>query len=143
MKRILFATAAVGAALVALLSVAAASAKPKPPPLSVACSQKALVDAISAANSAAGGTLNLAKGCDYELTSSADSNNPENGLPPITTAIELNGNQATIDGTNSFRDFEVDGPGGNLSLTFVTISTGNFSITRLARPLTNAAITAI
>ena len=123
MKMIRLAVATAGVVSVALLLVAAASAKPPAPPTNVACSQQALVDAINAANSAGGGTLNLAHGCDYQLTSSPDDS--ENGLPAITTAIKINGNQATIDGTDSFRDFEVDGPGGNLSAHDLTITGGS------------------
>lgn len=108
---------------VALLAVAGASGKPAPPAMNVACSQQALVDAINGANSAGGGTLNLAHGCDYQLTSSPDDS--ENGLPPITASITINGNHATIDGTNSFRDFEVDGPGGSLSARDLTITGGS------------------
>jgi hypothetical protein len=91
--------------------------------MNVACGQAALVAAINAANSAGGGTLNLAHRCDYQLTSSPDDS--ENGLPPITTSLTINGNQATIDGTESFRDFEVDGPGGNLSAHDLTITGGS------------------
>ena len=123
MKMIRLAVATAGVVSVALLLVAAASAKPPAPPTNVACSQQALVDAINAANSAGGGTLNLARGCDYQLTSSPDDS--ENGLPAITTAIKINGNQASIDGTNSFRDFEVDGPGGSLSAHDLTITGGS------------------
>jgi hypothetical protein len=90
--------------------------------MNVSCSQQALVDAINAANSAGGGTLNLAHGCDYQLTSSPDDS--ENGLPPITTTIQVNGNKATIDGTDSFRVFEVDAP-GNLSARDLTITGGS------------------
>jgi predicted outer membrane repeat protein len=107
----------------ALLLVTSASGKPPAPPMNVACSQQALVDAINAANSAGGGTLNLAPGCHYLLTSSPDDS--QNGLPAITTSITINGNQATIDGTNSFRDFEVDGPGGSLSVRDLTITGGS------------------
>jgi hypothetical protein len=116
--------AAVAAAttILALVSATAASAKPPGPPIDVACSQQALVDAINAANSAGGGTLNLAHGCDYQLTSSPDDS--ENGLPPITTEITVNGNKATIDGTDSFRVFEVDAP-GNLSAHDLTITGGS------------------
>jgi predicted outer membrane repeat protein len=108
--------------IVALLSVTAASGKAPGPAMNVACSQQALVDAINAANTAGGGTLNLAHGCDYQLTSSPDDS--ENGLPPITSSITINGNQATIDGTNSFRDFEVDAP-GSLSARDLTITGGS------------------
>jgi hypothetical protein len=125
MNRIRVAAVLVGALTVALLSVGGASAKPSAPPLNVSCSQAALVAAIDAANSAGGGTLDLAKKCDYRLTSSPDDS--VNGLPAITTAITINGKQATIDGTNSFRDFEVDGPGGNLTVRDLTITGGSAS----------------
>jgi hypothetical protein len=126
MKMIRLAVAAAGVVSVALLLVAAASAKPPAPPVNVACGQDALVAAINAANSAGGGTLNLAHGCDYQLTTSPDDS--ENGLPAITTAIKINGNQATIDGTDSFRDFEVDGPGGSLSAHDLTITGGSADV---------------
>jgi hypothetical protein len=123
MKRLAATTA--GALSLALLLVAAASAKPHGQGTNVACGQDALVAAINAANLAGGGTLNLAHRCDYELTMSPDDT--ENGLPPITTSIKVRGNQATIDGTNSFRVFEIDGPDGNLSLRDVTITGGSAS----------------
>ncbi len=82
--------------------------------------QAALVAAVNAANGAGGGTINLAPGCHYLLTSSPDGS--ENGLPVVMTRIGINGNGATIDGTNSFRDFEVDGPGGNLTLNNLTVT---------------------
>ena len=130
MKMIRLAVATAGVVSVALLLVAAASAKPPAPPTNVACSQQALVDAINAANSAGGGTLNLAHGCDYQLTSSPDDS--ENGLPRSPPAIKINGNGATIDGTDSFRDFEVDGPGGNLSAHDLTITGGSARATSAA-----------
>lgn len=123
MNAIRLAATTSGVVIVALLSVTAASGKPSAPPTNVACGQQSLVDAINAANSAGGGTLNLAHRCDYQLTSSPDDS--ENGLPPISTPITINGNQATIDGTNSFRDFEVDGPGGSLSARDLTITGGS------------------
>ena len=113
MKAIRLAASTSVVLVVALLSVTAASGQPPGPAMNVACSQQALVDAINAANSAGGGTLNLAHGCDYQLTSSPDDS--ENGLPAITSSITINGNSATIDGTNSFRVFEVDGPAGSLA----------------------------
>jgi hypothetical protein len=120
------ATATTAVLAVALLSVTAASGKPPAPPVNVACGQQALVDAINAANSAGGGTLNLAHQCDYQLTSSPDDS--ENGLPAITSPIAINGNQAIVDGTNSFRDFEVDGPGGSLSAHDLTITGGSADV---------------
>jgi len=123
-----FAVATIGALILALLPVAAASAK-KPTPgthghkTQVSCSQSALVAAIDAANSNGGGTLKLAHGCHYALTTSPDSS--ENGLPAITSAITIKGDHSTIDGTDSFRVFEVDGPGGSLSARDLTITGGS------------------
>src|SRR5215831_17797465 len=91
----------------------------------VPCTQGALVAAVNAANNAGGGTINLASGCDYALTS---ADNGENGLPVVTTQIGVNGNGATIDGTGAVRVFEVDGPGGNLSAQNVTITGGSADI---------------
>src|SRR5262245_43050807 len=91
----------------------------------VPCTQGALVAAINAANAAGGGTINLASGCDYGLTS---ADNPGDGLPVVTTRIAVNGNGATIDGTGAVRVLEVDGPGGNLSLQNVTITGGSAEI---------------
>jgi hypothetical protein len=92
----------------------------------VPCSPGALVAAIAAANAAGGGTINLGTGCTYQLTA---ADNGENGLPVVTTSIGVNGNGATIAGNNtSFRIFEVDGPGGNLSLQNVTITGGSADI---------------
>ena len=50
-----------------------------------------------------------------------------NGLPVVVTTITVNGNTSTIDGTGVVRVFEVDGPGGNLSLQNVTITGGSAS----------------
>src|SRR5215475_467201 len=90
----------------------------------VPCSTAALVAAINAANSAGGGTLNLAAGCHYSLTT---PDNGENGLPVVTSQIAVNGNGATIDGTGSVRILEVDGPSGSLSLQDVTLTGGSAS----------------
>src|SRR6185369_7576698 len=107
----------------ALVAVATAAAKPPPPPTNVLCAgQAALVAAINAANSAGGGTLNLASHCHYNLTT---ADNGENGLPVIVTKITVNGRDATIDGTGSVRVFEVDGPGGNLTLRDLTVTGGS------------------
>jgi hypothetical protein len=92
---------------------------------SVPCSSAALIAAITAANAAGGGTINLASGCHYALTSAVSG---EDGLPPIGTTIGVNGNGATIDGTNSVRVLEVDGPGGNLSLQNLTITGGSADV---------------
>jgi hypothetical protein len=110
--------------VVALLWVGGASATPA---VNVPCTgQAALVAAVNAANAAGGGTINLARGCEYDLTSV--DNGGENGLPVITAAIKLNGRDATIDGTDSVRVFEVDGPGGKLSADEVTITHGSADV---------------
>lgn len=87
-----------------------------------------LVDAINAANAAGGGTITLAPGCTYTLTTAGSSGKlGHNGLPIITTRIMIVGAHATIAGSSSqkFRILEVDGPGGNLSLNGLTITGGN------------------
>ncbi len=89
-----------------------------------------LITAIDTANAAGGGIINLAAGCTYALNA-ANSGNPmttgANGLPVATGTITVNGSYGTtIAGNNSnFRIFEVDGPGGNLTLQGLTITGGN------------------
>jgi hypothetical protein len=56
------------------------------------------------------------------------ADNGENGLPVVTSKITVNGHDATIDGTGSVRVFEIDGPGGNLSLNDLTITGGSADI---------------
>jgi hypothetical protein len=95
--------------------------------VNVACGDSAgLVAAVNTANAAGGGSINLAAACDYSLTSV--DNSGENGLPVVTTPISVNGKGATIDGTGAVRVFEVDGPGGSLSLRDVTITGGSADI---------------
>ena len=76
----------------------------------------------TAANGSGGGTISLAPGCTYALTT---PNNGENGLPVVLTQISVFGNGATITGSGAVRIFEVDGPGGNLSLRNVTLTGGS------------------
>ncbi len=119
MKRLAVTTA--GVLVVSLLSVTAATAGSSA--MRVPCGgQAALVAAIDAANSAGGGTIHLAKRCEYDLTT---ADNGENGLPVVMTPIQIVGHDATIDGTGSVRVFEVDGPGGNLTLDDMTITGGS------------------
>ena len=94
---------------------------------SVPCNSPALIAAINAANTAGGGAINLAPRCHYRLTAPV-SNGTGDGLPPVTTRIAVNGNGATIDGKGAVRVFEVDSPGGNLSLNNVTITGGSADI---------------
>lgn len=91
----------------------------------VACSENALVAAVTLANStSAADTLVLAGGCTYGLTS--PHGGLTNGLPVITTPIEMIG-PATITRTSllPFRIAEVS-PDGNLTLTTsVAITNGS------------------
>ncbi len=95
---------------------------------SVACGDvygpKGLVAAINAANANGGGTISLAGGCTYTLTT---RDNSDNGLPVVTSALTVNGNGATIarsqaPGTPSFRIFDNQ---GSLTLTVLTLTGGN------------------
>ena len=122
--------AAVGAC-VALTGAGAAAA---PGSGTVPCSggAAALVAAVNAANAANGGSINLASGCTYSLTS-ANNTAPglgASGLPVITTPITINGGGgATIAGNNSnFRIIAISGPaGGSLALNGITITGGKAS----------------
>jgi hypothetical protein len=110
------------AGLLAFWMTPATAALAGPSSVKVPCGgQAALVAAVNAVNAAGGGTINLAAACSYALTS---ADNGENGLPVIMTRIGVNGNGATIDGTNTVRVFEVDGPGGNLTLNDLTVTGG-------------------
>lgn len=93
----------------------------------VACDTAALISAIETANANGGGTLSLARNCDYQLTIAY--NNTDNGLPAITKKITIKGNGATIErtGATDFRIFEVDGPDGTLSAQDLTISGGHLT----------------
>ena len=92
----------------------------------VGCDTAALIAAIDGANTAGGGTLDLSFGCTYTLTQPAAPDGPD-GLPPITTAITIHGNGATITrgGPNPpwFRIFEV-GSTGKLAIDQLTVSGG-------------------
>jgi len=87
-----------------------------------------LVAAINAANAAGGGAISLAPRCTYTLTA-AGSSGPRgaNGLPVVTTRITIAGAHSTIARSSSqqFRILEVDGPGGNLAASGLTITGGD------------------
>jgi len=112
----------------------------------VACSENALVAAVNLANSTvAADTLVLAGGCTYGLTS--PHGGLSNGLPVITTPIEMIG-PATITRSSLllFRIIEV-GATGNLTLTTsvaVTngsvIGNGGGILNRGAVTLTNSSL---
>ena len=88
-----------------------------------------LVAAINAANAGGGGTINLAPGCTYSLTSANNMTAGANGLPVITSPITINGSGTTIAGNNSnFRIILIAGAaGGRLTLNGITVTGGNAS----------------
>lgn len=92
----------------------------------VPCDATALKDAITAANTAGGGTLNLAQACTYSLASSAGFTDGASGLPSITAAIVINGNGATIQRSSmsNFRIFHVN-TSGSLTLNQATVTGGS------------------
>jgi hypothetical protein len=100
---------------------------PKPQPSRVDCSAggAGLIAAITTANAAGGGTIDLGH-CTYTLTAVNNSGpTGANGLPVVTSKIVIRGDHTTIAGNNTnFRIFEVDGPGGNLTLDHVTLTGG-------------------
>jgi len=86
-----------------------------------------LVAAVKAANAAGGGTISLAPRCTYTLTAADNNSFGGNGLPVITTPITIAGAHATIarHSAQHFRIFEVDGPGGSLAASALTITGGD------------------
>jgi hypothetical protein len=86
-----------------------------------------LVAAINAANAARGGTISLAPRCTYTLTAADNNSFGGNGLPVITAPIIIAGAHATIarHSAQHFRIFEVDGPGGSLAASALTITGGD------------------
>ncbi|MFG2943951.1 hypothetical protein [Streptomyces adustus] len=108
--------AGAAATLLATASPAAlATAAPTAPKPNVPCSESALFDAITAANTG-GGTLVLSPGCTYALTAP---------LPQITNTIVINARNSTItrDSAASFGILSV-GTSGNLMLSDATITNG-------------------
>lgn len=93
------------------------------------CSVSTLVSAVSTANSTpGGGTVTLASGCVYTLTSANITVDGGNGLPMITGRVTVQGNGATIarstaSGTAHFRIFDV-AAGGSLLLNAASLSNG-------------------
>ncbi len=106
-----------------------------------------LIAAINNANAGGGGTINLARRCTYVLSvpNNAKPMLGANGLPLVTSRITIKGGSdnggsdgdtgASVDASESagttiagngtgFRIFEVDGPGGNLTLRGLTITRG-------------------
>ncbi|HEY0409894.1 MAG TPA: hypothetical protein VGE42_06450, partial [Candidatus Dormibacteraeota bacterium] len=75
-----------------LLVAGTATLVPTTAAAAAACTEAALVDAITAANAAGGGDIALAPNCTYTLTAShATGAQGPDGLPVITTVIGLTG----------------------------------------------------
>ncbi|SEH03522.1 hypothetical protein SAMN05444920_13825 [Nonomuraea solani] len=91
----------------------------------VACSENALVTAVNLANStAAADTLVLASGCTYRITS--PHGGPRNGLPVITTPIEMLGPAIiTRSSPALFRLIEVASAGSLTLTTGVALTNGS------------------
>lgn len=120
-----------GASLVATPAHASTTS----PPINVPCSganggPASLIAAVNQTNQTGGGTIVLSAGCNYQLTSAAvtGTNGPD-GLPPITTAVTVEGTDASISGngffggTIDYRILEVTSS-GNLTLAGLTIQGG-------------------
>jgi hypothetical protein len=121
--------AAVLAAGAGVLLPVAAQAQPA----SVACSETALVTAVTSANAAGGGTVTLTPGCVYTLTASHgnDGVHGPSGLPIITTPITFEGNANTITRAATASAFRIaqTAPAGGITLKAVTISGGHAATT--------------
>ncbi|MEU5553802.1 right-handed parallel beta-helix repeat-containing protein [Micromonospora sp. NPDC047793] len=93
----------------------------------VPCDSDKLIQAIEHANDNRGGTLELAKGCTYELTRSdvGDGTGP-NGLPVITQAVTLAGRDTTIVRAANAEPFRIlnVGRSGHLTLKNVVVKGG-------------------
>jgi hypothetical protein len=90
----------------------------------VACSEDALVAAINLANTtSAADTLVLASGCTYALTSAHGG--LTDGLPVITTPIELLGPATITRSSGSFRIAEVSTTGSLTLTTGVNLTNGS------------------
>ncbi|MFI7026403.1 right-handed parallel beta-helix repeat-containing protein [Micromonospora sp. NPDC049900] len=93
----------------------------------VPCDSDKLIQAIEYANDNRGGTLELAKGCTYELTrSDVGDGTGSNGLPVITQAVTLAGHDTTIvraANAEAFRILNV-GRSGHLTLKNVVVKGG-------------------
>src|ERR1700686_2930674 len=119
-RLVLLSAVALSATLIATPLTAAAAP--------IACSTSALISAIAAASG--GGSVTLASGCVYTLTSANNSTDGGGGtaLPVITGTVTIAGSGATIarstaSGTPTFRIFDVAGS-GNLSLDSLTVGNG-------------------
>jgi hypothetical protein len=113
-------------ALAALGGLAAAQPALGAAAAAVPCSVPGLISAITAADSAGGGTITLARGCTYTLTAVNNSTDGPTGLPFITGKITVQGNGATITRSTTAKPFRLFAvaAGGSLSLNSVRLSNG-------------------
>lgn len=121
--RIAVAVALPAAAVGGLAGTSAAA-----PTAAVPCAVSSLISAISTANTApAGGSITLASGCVYTLTSANNTTDGGTGLPVITGHVSVTGSatiaRSAAAGTAAFRIFDV-ASGGSLALNSVTLSNG-------------------
>ncbi|MFD8921207.1 right-handed parallel beta-helix repeat-containing protein [Streptomyces sp. NPDC059569] len=129
MRRTRTIPAALAGALV--LTGATAALAPATARAALACTETALIAAITAANGAGGGNVVLAANCTYIVTTphSSDGDGP-NALPVITTAITLTGDTGTITrstapGTTAFRIAKVAATGSLTLKGNTTLSNGS------------------
>jgi hypothetical protein len=86
-----------------------------------------LIAAVNTANSQGGGTINLASGCTYNLTTPFPGDGT-NGLPVITSSITVNGNNSTLAANHTFRVLQVGAfntTPENVTLNGLTVTGGN------------------
>ncbi|KOV49946.1 hypothetical protein ADL00_45005 [Streptomyces sp. AS58] len=112
----------------AAMTCAALVAAPSPAQAQefVPCNATALRNAITRANTTPGpAVLYLSPRCAYTLTT-PDAGDPDNGLPVVTSEINVRGSGSTIRRVSSvdFRILKVEGPGGRLTLNNLTIRDG-------------------
>jgi hypothetical protein len=125
MLRIRTLTRATIVSAVAIAGIATVTGPARAATIPVACSENALITAVNLANTTvAFDTLVLAGGCTYTLTSAHGG--PANGLPVITTPMEMIGPAVITRGSVLlFRIAEV-GPTGSLTLsTSVAFTNGS------------------
>ncbi|MEU8824055.1 hypothetical protein [Streptomyces sp. NPDC048636] len=115
LTRSLAVAAAMAAAVIAVPAATPAYAA------SVPCNDAQLVSAVAAVANT-GGTLSLAPNCTYTLTTAQTD---QDGLAPITGAVTIQGNGATITRSSAdpFRIFDVNG--GSLTLSNLTVDNGS------------------
>ncbi|MDQ1501096.1 MAG: hypothetical protein QOI86_4436, partial [Actinomycetota bacterium] len=124
--------------LVIVAILAAGPAPARAADVTVACSNAALISAITNANAAAGAdVLTLPAGCTYTLTTPDNYWYGPNGLPPIASDITIEGNGAVIErsnagGTTPFRLFFVGAdPADADTLNYVSPGAGKLTLRAL------------